>query len=308
MRCVFIGFSVLASILGISGIAHADGTASGASDASVEWHKQGNESTPGWKINNTSYGVAFAQSGLHEPCQTLMLLLEEHELADCGAVGDEVECEPLHLSMTAYPLTPDGKGDALYTIHDQPDAGIVAQSWSDSDYYFVSHDEGQTYAVSNVLTGSYLFTSNTLVVASVDVTGSCVAGRYWATNTVLYGIESSVAGPGEVVAFDMTYASRYGPLQRIVVITQPEKWLSRESADKWFPHSSIEGPKISGNRLPEAGSDEETFTDFDIVLKLPNGGFLRVPVKADRLDLAHAEVPAGYKIIAAPLRQSPSDE
>jgi hypothetical protein len=230
----------------------------------------------------------------------LLMIEESHENTE-GPVT-ETEEGPSKVKVTAYALSKAGKGAVRFTIEAEG-TGVKA----DGPYLSIERDgadnDSPTYAIYSLETGAYLF----------NATGEGASGQ-WATMGTQGGWDSQrivsyhvmptaaddtvLAGAPNAAAV-INYATSTGAIQHVLV-TVPKQLIDDSKPIDWLPKLDViskDQPKGGDNVFVQSEEAPEKAYDGVIVrLALDDKTVIRVPIKGDRLDVAHATLPKGFAL------------
>lgn len=237
------------------------------------------------------------------------LLVIEHRAELVEGTEIERQLGAGGVKVTAYPLSAAGKGGASFTIESPGDAVRV-----DGPYLTISHygccAEGGTDSIFSLETGRYLFNANGPGQAGDWVTIGARGGleneRILAYHLVPTPSDSLLFGDVENGAAIISYARRDRPLQRVALVAPQAVFDAGRELD-WLPKAALTGPgpSAASDRLfiERSGSGAEIFDGITYRLDLDDATMIEIPVNADRLDIAGAKLPTGYRLVEMPLEQ-----
>jgi hypothetical protein len=225
--------------------------------------------------------------------------------------GTEIERQfgEAHVRVTAYPLSAAGKGAPLFTVESSGDAVRV-----DGPYLTISHygccAEGSTDSIFSLETGQYLFNANGPGQAGDWVTMGARGGfeneRILAYHLVPTPLDGQLFGELANGAAIISYARRDKPLQRVALVAPQEVFDAGRELD-WLPRAGLLSADSAApsDRLfiQRDGSGAEMFDGITYRLSLDDETVIDIPVTADRLDIAAAKLPEGYRLVEISLER-----
>jgi hypothetical protein len=236
----------------------------------------------------------------------LLEIEETHESTEGPAI--ETEEGPAKVKVTAYSLSKTGKGRVRFTID-----AVGNNVKTDAGYLIIGRvnccDDGPTYAVYSLETGAYLF----------NATGEGEAGQWatlgsegggWENQRVLsYHVmptladDTVLAGAPNAAAV-INYSTTTKAIQHVLV-TVPKQLIDDSKPIDWLPKLDLvskDHPKGEANIFIH--SKEAPATAYDGVtvrLALDDKTVITLPIKGDRLDIAHAKLPQGFALKEQPI-------
>jgi hypothetical protein len=242
----------------------------------------------------------------YDECKPKVVLLKNTERSETSAFAMEASTEIKGLEIVARIATESGAGPQLYTLNLTPywrgENYETVDVVVDAGYLSVMiGGEFAPYQIFDLLTGKFLLLADDHhSTARVYRGEECEAGRYVAATTRDLDHQDSRVG-ADVVSL-VTYSSPDGPLQRakIEATREAHDALIRSVGGEFHPDAGFVAPgslgKVPIGRLPQKGTDAQTFDRISIWVRLGENIAIEIPVSGDRLDVANAILPAGYSI------------
>jgi hypothetical protein len=228
--------------------------------------------------------------------------------------GPSIDTEPVSakVKVTAYALSKAGKGPVRFTIEDEGDeakaegAFLTITRWGCCGAL-------DTHAVYSLETGAYLFNATGDRSESGDwVTMDEKAGGWASDRIVSYHVKPTMdddrvlAGAPNAAAV-INYASPTAPIQRILV-TLPQKLIDDDAPGLWDPKLLLiakSQPKGDTSYFAQTtDGPEKAYDGVTARLALDDKTVIAIPIKGDRLDIAHAELPKGYALKDVPVKDA----
>jgi hypothetical protein len=220
--------------------------------------------------------------------------------------GPEIDTEPgaAKVKVTAYGLTEAGKGPARFTIEAEGDEAEVEGPYLAIKRWGCCAD-GETNAIYSLETGAYLFNATGNRGQFGDWATLGAKGGGWDTSRIVAYhamptlADDTVLAGAPNAAIAISYASPTAAIQRILV-TVPKKMIDDSVPNDWTPKVDLVDktqPKgDSGYYAQAGGRPEKAYDGVTVRLTLDEKTAIRIPIKGDRLDIAHAELPKGFAL------------
>jgi hypothetical protein len=247
-----------------------------------------------------SFVAATVEATTTAPALRQILLIES-TVALTEADNEDAEHAPGQVKLTAYPLTAKGQGPAQFTIAAQGD-----EVEPDGSYLTVSRYgccvENTTKAVYSLENGTYLFNTTGQKWTTLGAKGGFAMTRIAVAHVAPSAMDDVLFGKVEHAGAILSYASPTAPLQRIMVLlpadAADDTTLNWDATLLWVSGDYPEG--TDHIYVDRTDKPENVFTGVTLRFKLDETNVIDIPLRGDRLDLAAAKLPRGYKLTAMP--------
>jgi hypothetical protein len=223
-----------------------------------------------------------------------VLLIEQVKVTKEGPSIDTEDVSQ-KVKVTAYALGAGGKGPVRFTIEGEGDEAKV-----EGPYLTITRwgccGALDTHAVYSLETGTYLFNATGERGESGDWATLDEKGGWANSRIVSYHVRPTMdddrvlAGAPYAVAV-INYASQTAPIQRILV-TVPKEDLEDDAPGMWNPKLLLVAktqPKGDNSYFaPTTDAPEKAYDGVTARLALDDKTVIAIPIKGDRLDIAHA--------------------
>jgi hypothetical protein len=230
------------------------------------------------------------------------ILLIESTAALTEADNEDAEHAPGQVKLTAFPLTAQGQGPAQFTIAAQGD-----EIDPDGAYVTVTRYgccvQNETKAVYSLENGKYLFNTTGRKWTTLGAKGGFAMTRIAVAHVAPSAMDDVLFGGEPHAGAILSYASPTAPLQRIMVILPPD--AADDTTVNWDGELlwiSAENPKGTDHiYVDRTDKAENVFTAATLRFRLDETSVIDIPLRKDRLDIAAAKLPRGYKLKEMPL-------
>ncbi len=303
-RTKLFGASLLSTVLLFGSTAvFADGEVvkeSAASEVSVKATPDGNYETT---TVNRRFETDIFDTAAHPGTVAYQLLEIEETHVFTDGPDTDADMKTAKVKVTAYPITKQGKGAALFTIEANGDETKV-----DGPYLTVTTwgccASQATYGIYSLETGAYLF----------NATGSKGLNGDWLTMNAKGGAERIIAyhlAPTEAddvvlkgadnAVIAISYATPAKPLQRILVTAPKTITDDTNNLIDWSPKFELLDkidPKDTTHMWVDHDGDPATlFTGAVVRLTLDAKTRIEIPLTGDKLQVGKAKLPKGFALV-----------
>jgi hypothetical protein len=291
---------LLAAALIVPQIAYADSLVEETGPSSITIARDGEN----YRVVNTGrrYQTNVLPSAAAENALLYQLLEIDQRQVSVEGPQTEQSFEEATARITAYPLSPAGKGPAAYTIEGKADA-VHAQNAFLTLTRYGCCIEVPTHAVYSLETGKYLFNATgdgqSGQWATMGAQGGAAFERIFAYHAKFTAADAELFGDVPYGAAIIAYASETEPLQRVMLLGAQEA-MDHEAPLEWIPKLDLVSAAYPDGTdrifVERSGKAAELFTGATLRLTLDTATVIEIPLVADRLDLAGAKLPAGYSL------------
>jgi hypothetical protein len=240
----------------------------------------------------------------------LLMIEETHEATEGPTT--ETEEGPTKVKVTAYALSKAGKGAVRFTI--EADGNSVK---TDGPYLTIARfgvdNDSPTYAVYSLETGAYLFNAtgegDSGQWATMGSEGGWKSERVVSSHVTPTAADDTVLAGAPNAAAVINYATSTNAIQHVLV-TVPKQLIDDDKPIDWLPKIDLiskDQPKGDENVFIHSDEAPEKAYDGVVVrLALDDKTVITVPIKGDRLDIAHAKLPQGFALEEQPIKNVPN--
>ncbi|HEY4162558.1 MAG TPA: hypothetical protein VGM59_05795 [Dongiaceae bacterium] len=232
------------------------------------------------------------------------------EQIDVTKEGPSIDTETVSkkVKVTAYALSKEGKGPVRFTIEGEGDEVQVEGNYLAITRWGCCGDLN-THAVYSMETGAYLFNATgdrdeTGDWATLDEKGGWANSRIVSYHVTPTMDDDKVLAGAPYAAAVINYASQTAPIQRILV-TLPKKLIDDDAPGMWDPKLLLiakSQPKGDISYFAQTTDEpEKAYNGVTARLALDAKTVIVIPIKGDRLDVAHATLPQGFALKEMPI-------
>jgi hypothetical protein len=214
---------------------------------------------------------------------------------------EEIDTQSSVLRVKARPLTAAGLGDQVITIETTADEAFVSGPYVVADSWGCCAEQ-QSHEVFSLYTGKKLFSATGAGDFGDWLTmgkkGPNYQQRIVAAHLAFTARDAAELGEDKSVVGVITYATEAEPLQRLALRAPdgrdgdlPLEWSPKLL---WLTKREPEG--IDHAFFEQEGDAKDVYTGITLRLKLDDQTNIDIPLVADRLAPAEADLPDGYSL------------